>query len=179
MNHPSIPQHNPNANVHSMEEWTSLSSSVTQLIVDCCCCCNRDQLKTLDFSNWRALKVIEIGSHSFQFVATVKIVGLNELERVVIGKNCFTYEQANGPKPNCRFTLKDCEKLTELKVARICFYGYGVCEIENNPSLEVIEMGEMGWVSNVFHFASLTLSSNPPRIRVMNRLGCVAILPVW
>lgn len=161
MDHPSIPQHNPNANVHSMEEWTSLSSSVTQLIVDCCCC-NDDQLKTLDFSNWRALKGIEIGSISFQYVETVKIVGLNELESVVIGKNCFTYEQANGPKPNRRFTLKDCEKLKELKMGRWCFYEYTTCEIENNPSLEVIEMGEMGWVSNVFHFASLTLSSNPP-----------------
>ena len=178
MDHPSIPQHNPNANVHSMEEWTSLSSSVTQLIVDCCCC-NDGQLTTLDFSNWRALEVIEIGSHSFQSVETVKIVGLNELESVVIGKNCFIYEQANGPNPNYRFTLKDCEKLKELKMGRWCFYEYTTCEIENNPSLEVIEMGEMGWVSNVFYFASLTLSSNPPRIRVRNRLGCVAILSVW
>ena len=178
MNHPSIPQHNPDANVHSIEEWTSLSSSVTQLIADCCCC-NDDQLNTLDLSSWRALKAIEIGSISFQYVETVKIVGLNELERVVIGKNCFTYEQANGPKPNRRFTLKDCEKLKELKMGRWCFYEYTTCEIENNPSLEVIEMGEMGWVSSVFCYASLTLSSNPPRIRVMNRLGCVAILPVW
>ena len=178
MNHPSVPHHNPNATVHSIEEWTSLSSSVTQLIVDCCCC-NDGQLTILDFSNWRALKVIEIGSHSFQSVETVKIVGLNELERVVIGKNCFTYEQENEPNPNHRFTLKDCEKLKELKMGRWCFYEYAVCEIENNPSLEVIEMGEMGWVSNVFHFASLTLSSNPPRIRVRNRLGCIAILPVW
>ena len=178
MNHPSVPHHNPNANVHSMEEWTSLSSSVTQLIVDCCCC-NRDQLTTLDLSNWRELKGIEIGSISFQYVETVKIVGLNELESVVIGKNCFAYEQANGPKPNHRFTLKDCEKLKELKMGRWCFYEYAVCEIENNPSLEVIEMGEMGYESNVFHFASLTLNSNPQQIRVMNRLGCVAILPVW
>ena len=178
MDHPSIPQHNPNANVHSMEEWTSLSSSVTQLIVDCCCC-NDDQLKTLDFSNWRALKGIEIGSHSFQSVEVVKIVGLNDLERVVIGKNCFTCEMPNGPNPNRCFTLKDCEKLKELMIGRWCFSRYRVCEIENNPSLEVIEMGEMGWVSNVFYYASLTLSSNPQRIRVMNRLGCAAILPVW
>ena len=177
MNHPSVPHHNPNANIHSMEEWTSLSSSVTQLIVDCCC--DNGQLNTLDFSNWRALKVIEIGSHSFQSVEVVKIVGLNELERVVIGKNCFTCEMPNGPNPNRRFTLKDCEKLKELKMGRWCFYEYTTCEIENNPSLEVIEMGEMGWVSNVFHFALLTLSSNPQRIRVMNRLGCAAILPVW
>lgn len=160
MDHPSIPHHIPNATVHSIEEWTSLSSSVTQLIVDCCCC-NRDQLTTLDFSNWRALNRIEIGSHSFQFVETVKIVGLNELESVVIGKSCFICEQANEPKPNHRFTLKDCEKLKELKMGRWCFYEYTTCEIENNPSLEVIEMGEMGYESNVFHFASLTLSSNP------------------
>ena len=177
MNHPSVPHHNPNANIHSMEEWTSLSSSVTQLIVDCCC--DNGQLNTLDFSNWRALKVIEIGSHSFQSVEVVKIVGLNELERVVIGKNCFTCEMPNGPNPNRRFTLKDCEKLKELKMGRWCFYEYTTCEIENNPSLEVIEMGEMGWVSNVFYYASLTLSSNPQRIRVMNRLSDAAILSVW
>ena len=158
MDHPSIPHHNPNATVHSIEEWTSLSSSVTQLIVDCCCC-NDGQLTILDFSNWRALKVSEIGSHSFQSVETVKIVGLNELERVVIGKNCFTYEQENGPKPNHRFTLKDCEKLRELRIGSQSFMDYSVCEIESVDSLEVIEMGRLNDRSSFFHYASLELKS--------------------
>ena len=39
------------------------------------------------FSN---LKVFEVGDYSFAFVDEVKLIGLSQLERVVIGKNCFT-----------------------------------------------------------------------------------------
>ena len=164
MDHPSIPQHNPNANVHSMEEWTSLSSSVTQLIVDCCCC-NDDQLKTLDFSNWRVLKGIEIGSISFQYVETVKIVGLNDLERVVIGKNCFTQHKSSfGKNPDRHFYLKDCERLKELKIGYYSFNEYWVCRIENVDRLEVIEMGEIEEGGCTFKFASLELKSDSERM---------------
>ncbi|KAK8830671.1 hypothetical protein WA577_004399, partial [Blastocystis sp. JDR] len=85
MDHPSVPYHNPKANVHSILEARTLSSSITRFIVDCCCC-NDDQLSTLDFSYWESIKDIEIGSQSFRYVIGVDIVGLNQLERVVIGR---------------------------------------------------------------------------------------------
>ena len=50
------------------------------------------------------------------------------------------------------------------------FYDYTVCEIENVPSLEVIEMGELNIESWNFYYASLELKSDSQRIELMNRL---------
>ena len=40
-----------------------------------------------------------------------------------------------------------------------------MCEIENVPSLEVIEMGEVNEKSSNFYFASLELKSNSERMK--------------
>ena len=85
---------------------------------------------------------------------------MNQLERVVIGKNSFTQCNDNcGYDPNRRFYLKNCERLKELKIGRYSFSDYSVCEIENVPSLEVIEMGKLNYYSYNFFYASLELKS--------------------
>ena len=150
MNHPSVPHHNPMANVHTFLEVGALSSSITRFIVDCCCC-NEKQSNTLDFSTWKSIKEIEIGSHSFQYVTGVDIVGLSQLERVVIGRNCFSQEPVlsdEGVIPH--FAVKDCERLKELRIGRKSFCYYGICDIDNNASLRVIEMGKMGEDGGLF-----------------------------
>ena len=150
MDHPSVPHHNSEANVHTFLEVGTLSSSITRFIVDCCCC-NEKQSNTLDFSNWKSIKEIEIGSHSFRNVDGVDIVGLSQLERVVIGKNCFSQESASSDESVLpRFRVKDCERLKELRIDRLSFYYYGMCEIDNNAALEVIEMGKMDEASELF-----------------------------
>ena len=92
---------------------------------------------------------------------------LSKLERVVIGKNCFTKHRSNRPKcdPNRHFYLKNCERVRELKMGRFSFSDYSVCEIENTPSLEVIEMGELNRESCNFYHASLELKSDSYRMR--------------
>ena len=45
------------------------------------------------------------------------------------------------------------------------FNDYSVCEIENVPSLEVIEMGELDEDSYNFYSASLELKSDSQRMR--------------
>ena len=150
MNHPSVPHHNPNANVHSILEARTLSFSITRFIVDCCCC-NEKQLNTLDFSRWESIKDIEIGSHSFQYVTGVDIIGLNRLERVVIGKYCFSQRSHTfTDRYNPRFVVKDCERLKELRIGRKSFCYYSICDIDNNASLGVIEMGKMGEDGGLF-----------------------------
>ena len=170
MNHPSLPHHNPNANVHNTIGIMMLSYDVTQFITDGCCC-DALQGKRIDFSYWRALRVIEIGSHSFQYVTGVDIIGLNRLERVVIGENCFTKRKdwynnsRNRMDPNRRFYLKNCERLRELKMGRYSFMDYSVCEIENDEILEVIEMGQLNESSCAFYYASLALQSDSERMK--------------
>ena len=103
--------------------------------------CNDKCYYQLDLSSLMNLKVFEVGDYSFSFVNEVKLIGLSQLERVMIGKHSF--RRGTSYDPNRHFYLKNCERLREVKIGRGSFSDYSVCEIENVPSLEVIEMGEL------------------------------------
>ena len=135
------------------------------VIVDFCVC-NDDGFTSLDLSSYVSLKVFEVGDECFRHVEEVKLIGLNQLERVVIGKSCFTkHMNWFGNDPCRRFYLKNCERLRELKMGRYSFNKYAVCEIENVPSLEVIEVGKLKEDSFNFSCASLELKSDSERMK--------------
>ena len=104
-----------------------------------------------------------MGDYCFRETEELKLIGLNGLERVVIGKWCFfkyPYDvKKDGMNPNRHFYLKNCDKLRELKIGCYSFMDYSVCEIENVPSLEVIAIGELKEESWNFCYASLELKS--------------------
>ena len=134
--------------------------------------CNSKEYTELDLSSFSNLKVLEVGDYSFAFVEEVKLIGLSQLERVEIGKNSFTKCKDNAVyNINRRFCLKDCERVRELKIGCDSFADYSVCEIENVPSLEVIEMGErVYWDESSngsynFYYASLELKSDCERMK--------------
>ena len=110
-----------------------------------------------------------MGDYCFRETEELKLIGLNGLERVVIGKWCFysvSYDvDKDGMNPNRHFYLKNCEKLRELKAGCYSFRDYSVCEIENVPSLEVIEMGELNEYSGNFYYASLELKSDCEKMK--------------
>ena len=94
------------------------------------------------------------------YVKTVKVVGMSELESVVVGensctkdKNSYSYESSN------HFYLRNCPKLKELKIGRYSFSDYTMCIVSGVPSLEVIEMGDLNENSYNFVYASLELKS--------------------
>ena len=150
--------------VSSSKEWESLEWHVGEIVIGNGCC--NESVMELDFKGFGLLKRIEIGDECFEKVNEVKLIGLGQLERVAIGKNCFTKKKnANGNDLNRHFHLKNCERLRELKMGRYSFSDYSVCEIENVPSLEVIEMGEVNEKSSNFYFASLELKSNSERMK--------------
>ena len=124
--------------------------------------CNDKCFAALTLSFFSNLKVLEVGDYSFAFVDEVKLIGLNRLERVVIGEKCFTKHKDYyyGNDPIRHFYLKNCERMRELKMGRYSFSDYTVCEIENVPSLEVIEMGKLNEESYNFYCASLELKSD-------------------
>ena len=104
-----------------------------------------------------------MGDECFTETDELKLIGLNQLERVVIGNHSFTkvgYSTKEGMNPNHHFYLKNCKRLRELKIGCQSFMDYSVCEIENVPSLEVIEMGELNEESHSFLDASLELKSD-------------------
>ena len=135
----------------------AMSPNVEVMIVDNNAC-NDKCFTALVLSFFSNLKVFEVGGYSFAFVDEVKLIGLNQLERVVIGSHCFRKDLKENPDRH--FYLKNCERVRELKIGCFSFSDYSVCEIENVPSLEVIEMGELNGDGCNFYYASLELKSD-------------------
>ena len=120
-------------------------------------------LKELDLKEYAVLQALIVADGCFEDVEVLMLVGLKELERVVIGENSFVkslYDAAkDGMDPNRHFHLRDCERVRELKIGCHSFQDYFICVINNVPSLEVIEMGDEGKDSGNFYYASLELKS--------------------
>ena len=151
--------------VSDLKGWESVDEKVSELVIESKCC-NEGEVKEVDLGRFVSLKVFEVGDECFEYVKEVKLIGLSQLERVVIGRNCFTKEKnSDGYDPNRHFYLKDCEKVRELKMGHHSFSDYSVCEIENVRSLEVIEMGELRYSSYNFVNASLELKSDSERMK--------------
>ena len=71
------------------EENQLLHSHIEELIVESNSC-NGPEWTALDLSFMSHLRLLEVGDDCFENVDEVKLIGLNQLERVVIGKNSFT-----------------------------------------------------------------------------------------
>ncbi len=122
--------------------------------------CRFESVTEFDLSKYPKLKSLWIGRTGFEYVNELSIIGLSELERVVIGDNCFTqHMEEYGGNPNRHFYLKNCPKLKSLKIGRYSFSDYTVIEIENMDSLEVIEIGDVNEWGYSFYYASLELKS--------------------
>ena len=142
------------------EENQLLHNHVEELIV-CDNSCNGREWADFDFSVLTKLRVLRVGDDCFENVQEVKLIRLSQLRTVVIGMMSFTVVKGGADyNPNRHFYLKNCERLRVLKIGYGSFSDYSVCEIENVPSLEVIELGELNEGSSNFHYASLELKSD-------------------
>ncbi len=150
--------------MHSVDELNALNSSVETIIVDNNGC-NDESFTELNLTRFVNLRVFEVGDYSFSYVEEVHLIGLSKLERVVIGDHSFTLSKWEGVNEDNSFYLKNCERLRELKIGCYSFSDYTECEIENVPSLEVIEMGELEEGSSNFYYASLELKSDSQRMK--------------
>ena len=151
--------------IHNWNEWKNVNKRVTELVIPSKYC-NEAEWSVFDVSELKWLKSIEIGDECFENVNEVKLIGMDRLESVVIGKNSFTKKKNNvGNDPTRHFYLKNCKRVRELKMGHHSFSDYSVCEIENVPSLEVIEMGKLNEYSDSFYCASLELKSDSERMK--------------
>ena len=147
------------------EENQLLHSRIEELIVSNNSC-NGQEWIMLDLFFMSHLRLLQVGDECFENVKEVKLIGLNELERVVIGENSFTKKKNDcGNDSNRYFYLKNCERVRELKIGCFSFSDYTVCEIENVNSLEVIEMGTMNNNSYNFSPGLLELKSDCQRMK--------------
>ena len=146
------------------EENQLLHNHIEELIIENNSC-NGPEWNALDLSFISHLRLLGVGDECFENVKEVKLIGLNQLERVVIGENSFTKKSDYGNDLNRHFYLKNCKRLRELKMGLDSFSDYSVCEIENVPSLRVIEMGKLYEESFNFSYASLELKSDSQRMK--------------
>ena len=117
---------------------------------------NEEKLTELDLSGFVNLRELKVGNECFMYVNEVKLIGLSQLESVEIGMNSFTkYKNGFGDNPNRHFYLKNCPKLKSLMVGRYSLSDYTVIEIENVDALEVIEMGDLEYMTGCFCRASI------------------------
>ena len=124
--------------------------------------CNEPEWTVLDLRALIKLKELTVGDMCFKHVKEVVLVGLQQLERVVIGKGCFIEHENNQHDDGNTygyFLLKNCERVRELKIGCGSFYDYSVCKIESVDCLEVIEMGDLNQRGYCFSHASLELKS--------------------
>ena len=155
------------AEIRSIEDLKTVSCYIGVIVVPSNCC-NDSELQTLDLGLFVNLRELNVGDDCFENVNEVKLIDSPKLERVVIGRNCFTtcknaYPKAMNPKGH--FCLKNCPQIRELKMGSGSFNEYAVCEIENVPSLKVMEMGDLNEKSGNFYYASLELKSDSQRVK--------------
>ena len=155
------------------------SNEITNLVIGSNAC-PFENVAAFDLSVYPKLKTLKIGSESFEYVEELKIIGLSELESVEIGKSSFTKEKDwYGQDANRHFYLKNCPKLKSLKIDGYSFSDYTVCEIENVPALETVEIGDLNGWSNNFYYASLELKGGSISRRVMTRHAFPLFTQLW
>lgn len=97
--------------------------------------CNQASMTVLELSRYPLLKTLRIGDLSFWYVNETKLIGMSELESVVIGGMNHLYVRQG------HFYVRNCPKLKSLKIGSSSFSSYSVFEIANVDALEAIEMG--------------------------------------
>ena len=161
--HPNIVSSVLTANVRSVDDLRRLDNNTESIIVESNCF-NEGEITSLNLSRFTSLKSFIVGDDSFGDVNELIIDGLPELESIKIGINSFIYYDGNRV-----FSVKNCPKLRELKIGPSGFYAWLSVEIENDPSLEVIEIGYLYYSSGNFNYAPLELKSSNHRMEIINR----------
>ena len=94
--------------------------------------CNDEAFDEWEMDEYVRLRELIVGDECFQFVKDLKIVGLNALEKVEIGKQCFC--KASGGV----FEMRNCEKLKSVKIGDGSFVGVVSVVFESECFDEVV-----------------------------------------
>ena len=144
------------------EESTFLHSMIEELIVSDNCC-NGKEWKVLDFTFTPYLRDLHIGNYCFREVNNVKLIEMNNLEKLAIGSHCFSttdeiaFNTELSKTSDHVFCFNSCNRVRELLIGNGSFLEYCTCEIESNPLLEKIEFGTIDCQNTVFFFSTLLL----------------------
>ena len=94
---------------------------------------------SVSIANNQKLKRIEIGNRCFGSVRSFELIGLSELESVVIGQHSFRISGAE--RNDGSYRIVNCPKLKSIQIGDWSFFDYSF-ELNNLPSLQSIDMGD-------------------------------------
>ena len=108
---------------------------------------NNPCVTELKLSGLDQLKRIVMGDESYKRVVLFEIDGLNLLESIVIGKKCFTIATIDGTAitwglKDGTLRISNCPKLKSIQIGDNSFASYRSFELKNLPSLQSIDIGE-------------------------------------
>ena len=94
--------------------------------------CSDEAIEYWEMDEYVQLRELIVGDECFQYVKDLRIVGLNALEKVEIGKKCFC--NASGGV----FEMRDCEKLESVKIGDGSFVGVVSVVFESECFVDVV-----------------------------------------
>ena len=95
---------------------------------------------SVSIANNQKLKRIEIGNRCFGSVRSFELIGLSELESVVIGQHSFRISGAE--RNDGSYRIVNCPKLKSIQIGDGSFLDYHSFELNNLPSLQSINITE-------------------------------------
>lgn len=123
----------------------------------------------LDLSKYKKVATIEIKDHNFSNTDHFDLSGMKELTSLKIGNNCF-YIDDRINRMNRTFTIVDCSELRSIIIgARSFLYYSGGFELNQLPSLELIQIGNKEEDSYSFSYSNLILKGKSFGMGMMSR----------
>ena len=149
---------------------------VTDLVIASNCC---NDVKSLNLSQYRWLKSIEIGSDCFKNVSIFKLDGLKDLESLKVGMRSFTQDNKSWEnkssnslhtlnsavqfmkswesKSSRSFQISNCDELESIDISVFSFSDYSRFELKNLPKLTSLHIGKERYDSHNFYYSSLVV----------------------
>ena len=136
----------------------SLSSSISSIMIPNWTC-NDPDYTLFDFSRFKEVESIEIGSDCFSFVSKFVVDGLERLQTLKIGSNSFTQcRNDNGKDTSKSFHIRNCKKLRSIEIGMFSFADFaGPWELQNLQDLESITIGVIDSKSYNFYYSSFVV----------------------
>ena len=100
--------------------------------------CNDNTINVVDLSSFKFVRSVVIGDSCFQYVQIFSIVGLNWLESVSIGYDCFWDGSTDSLLKGSEFKIVNCPQLKSLSIGYRSFGRYNGFELCQLPQLKSV-----------------------------------------
>ena len=128
----------------------------------------------LSLGGYCRLRKVVIGDDCFDAIRRLEVVGLKELESMVIGNGSFTTCKGEHESHDGMLRVSDCPRLQFISTGDYAFGDYSSFQLESLPSLRSLQLGE-----GCFYNAPLFSLRSVYFRRVTSRSPAAAVSHAW